>query len=214
MDISQAIAPKSDQLNAEDLIAGPITAQIQQVEVRQTTDQPISLFLVGHPRPWKPCKSVLRVMAAIWSTNSASWAGQSVTLYNDPDVKWAGKAVGGIRISHMTGLEKKRSFNLAVAKGKRAPVVIEPLNLQAPVQQEVQQPAVQRSQQPTQADVDHYGQLLQGVTTIEDLQTVWVQIPPEVKKMVTQAKDAKKSELASAPQEPAPQPAQDGIENF
>lgn len=129
-DVTQAIQPKSDQLNADDLIAAPLTAIIQQVDVKQTGEQPISVWLQGFPRPWKPCKSMARVLATAWGTDSSAWAGQGLTLYRDPSVRWAGVEVGGIRVSHMTGLQQPLSLSLTASRGKRKPFTVQPLNFQ------------------------------------------------------------------------------------
>ena len=50
-----------------------------------------------------------------------------MTLYADPDVKWAGTAVGGIRISHLSGIESQVMLMLSETKGKRKPIVVKPL---------------------------------------------------------------------------------------
>ncbi|MEC4833257.1 PD-(D/E)XK nuclease-like domain-containing protein [Mycobacteroides chelonae] len=67
MDISETIVPKSDQLNAEDLLVGPKTVTIKGVS-RGDADQPVKVALVefGDGRPFKPCKSMRRVMVAAW----------------------------------------------------------------------------------------------------------------------------------------------------
>jgi hypothetical protein len=127
-DVSEAIKPKSDQLNAEDLLGTTITAQITKVEVK-TGDQPISVWLTGHKRPWKPCKSMGRVMAFAWGRNSKDWEGKSVTLYCDPDVTWAGVKVGGIRISHLSDIPSTMDMSLTASRGKRKPYRVDKLQL-------------------------------------------------------------------------------------
>jgi hypothetical protein len=42
-------------------------------------------------------------------------------------VRFGGMDVGGIRVSHMTGIAKPLSLALAVSKGKRAMYVVQPL---------------------------------------------------------------------------------------
>ena len=129
-DVSMAIMPKSDQLNSDDLIAQPMTAIIQQVDVKQSGDQPISVWLQNFPRPWKPCKSMARVLATAWGTDSSAWAGQGLTLYREPSVRWAGVEVGGIRVSHMTGIQQPLQLSLTASRGKRSPFTVQPLNFQ------------------------------------------------------------------------------------
>lgn len=130
-DLSFTIKPKSDQLNADDLIAGPITVTVQAVNVSDSPDQPVAVVVGNGYQPYKPCKSMRRLMIAVWGKNDTDWIGQSATLYNDPSVTWAGQAVGGIRISHMTGLTKPFSVALTATRGKRKPFTVEPLQLPA-----------------------------------------------------------------------------------
>lgn len=130
-DLSFTIKPKSDQLNADDLIAGPITVTVQSVNVYESPDQPVSVVVGNGYQPYKPCKSMRRLMIAVWGKHDSDWIGQSMTLFNDPSVTWAGAAVGGIRISHMTGLTKPFSVALTATRGKRKPYTVEPLQLPA-----------------------------------------------------------------------------------
>ena len=130
--LAKAIEPKSDQLNSDDLITGPITVKITQVDINESAEQKVVIHYQGdNGKPYKPCKSMTRVMAEIWggADNGASFVGQSMTLYRDPKVKWAGVEVGGIRISHMTGIDRDTPVVVTQAKGKRQPVIIKPLKV-------------------------------------------------------------------------------------
>ena len=120
-----SIEPKSDQLNADDLIPGPITVTITGVR-RGDQEQPIIVDLDGL-RPYKPCKSMRRLMIAVFSDEPKKWVGHRMTLYNDPEVKWAGVKVGGIRISHMSGIGEPKTFLLTQTRGKKAEVTIFPI---------------------------------------------------------------------------------------
>lgn len=123
--IAKTIIPKSDQLNAEDLLTGPITITV--MDVRQgSAEQPVAI-MVADRQPYKPCKTMRKVLVALWGERAADWIGRRMTLYADPDVKWAGVAVGGIRISHLSHIEKAHVLMLSEAKGKRKPVTINPL---------------------------------------------------------------------------------------
>lgn len=128
-DVTQAIAPKSDQINADDLIQ-PRTIKITSVDVQPTPEQPITIHFEGdNGRPWKPCKTAARCLATIWGTNSAQWIGLHCTIFNDPTVTWAGAAVGGVRVSHMEGLDKPRTLQLTKTRGKKGAVTIQPLQV-------------------------------------------------------------------------------------
>jgi nitrogen fixation-related uncharacterized protein len=127
-DMEAAIKPKSDQLNADDLISGPRTITITAVNVRPGAEQPVSVRFEGdNGKPWRPCKSMCRVMVMAWGADSSQYAGQSVTLFRDPRVTWGGMEVGGIRISAMTGIDRDLSAVLTKSKSKREMVTIKRL---------------------------------------------------------------------------------------
>ena len=129
-DVTKAIQPKSDQLNSDNLITGPMTIKIRDVQVKNEPEQPIWIYFDGDDnKPWKPCKTAARCLASIWGANAAQWVGMSCTLYNDPTVTWGGAAVGGIRVSHMQGLDKPRTLQLTKTRGKKSAVVIKPLTM-------------------------------------------------------------------------------------
>lgn len=117
MSINELIQAKSDQLNADDLVAGPITVTITKVTVKKG-EQPVDVFITDH-KPFRPSKTCLRVMAHAWGDDETKWVGRSMTLFREPSVKWAGAAVGGIRISHMDGIESDFSITLAETRGKK-----------------------------------------------------------------------------------------------
>lgn len=127
-DMNAVIQPKSDQLNADDLIGGPRTITITRVELTPGTEQPVSVFFEGDGgKPYKSCKSMSRVMVYVWGNESKSYAGRSMTIYRDPDVTWGGMAVGGIRISHMSGITEPIVMALTATKKARKPYRVLPL---------------------------------------------------------------------------------------
>ena len=129
MDLTKSIEPRSDQLNADDLMAGPRTVTI--VEVRAgNAEQPVEVVTqeFGPGRPFKPSKSMRRVMVAAWGPESSVYPGRKMTLFRDPTIRFGKDAVGGIRISHMSHLEKAPlKIALTVTRGKRAPFVVQAL---------------------------------------------------------------------------------------
>lgn len=127
-DMRQAIIPKSDQLNADDLIAGNMTIKITGVTVKGGQEQPVSIHFEGdNGKPYKACKSMCRVMVAAWGPDSSKYVGRSMTLYRDPKVKWAGMEVGGIRISHMSDIPDDQVMALTVTRGSKKPYTVKPL---------------------------------------------------------------------------------------
>lgn len=129
-DLSATIVPKSDQLNADDLIAGPITITVSRVEVKPGDEQPASIHYEGG-RPYKPCKSMRRVLVQAWGPDAAVYAGRSMTLYRDPSVKWGGEEVGGIRIGAMSHIERDFSMALTATRGTRKPHRVKRLDVAA-----------------------------------------------------------------------------------
>lgn len=132
MDMSESIAPKSDQLNADDLLVGPMTVTIQEV-AQGNAEQPVNVHTVETPgRPYKPSKSMRRVMVAAWGRDAKAYAGQRMTLYNNPKIKFGGAEVGGIEISHMTGIESDLKVSLTATRGKKRLHTVKPLAAPAP----------------------------------------------------------------------------------
>lgn len=121
------IEPRSDQLNYDDVAGTTKTITVTSVK-RGTPDQPVTINYEGdNGRPYKPCKSMRRVLVWAWGEDGRAWAGRSMTLNGDPEVKFGGVKVGGIRISHLSHIDKTLELSLTVTKGKRAPYVVHPL---------------------------------------------------------------------------------------
>lgn len=120
-DISSTLAPKSDQQNYDDYVQGPRTVTVSGVNV-PGGDQPVHVELAEYPgRPYKPNKSMRRILAKGWGPKSEAWVGKRLTLFGNPDVIYAGKAVGGIEVSAMSDIDKPFSVQLTVTRGKKKP---------------------------------------------------------------------------------------------
>ena len=126
MDISDTLAPNSDQLDAVDLLGGPRTFTITKVS-KGSSEQPVNVHLAEFPRVWRPGKSMRRVLAACWGTDAATWTGRRVTLYCDESVTFGPDVVGGTRISHLSHIDKPRRIPLMVKRGKSATFTVQPL---------------------------------------------------------------------------------------
>ena len=131
MDISESLAPASDQLDAIELIAGPRTFQVERV-TKGSAEQPVNVHLIDFPRPWRPSKGMRRILAAGWGVDASKWAGRSVRLYFDPDVSFGKERTGGTRIAAMSHLDKPLSVPLLVTRGKSAMFTVQPLKVEAP----------------------------------------------------------------------------------
>ncbi len=131
-DLSQTIDPKSDQINADDLIAGPRTITVTRVVGNSDKDQPVSIFFEGDKgKPYKPCKSMRRVLVHLWGNDGGTYAGRSMTLVRDPKVKFGGIEVGGVRISHMSHIDTDTQLMLTSTRGKRDPYSVRKLVVQS-----------------------------------------------------------------------------------
>lgn len=176
-DMKQAIIPKSDQLNADDLIAGPMTIKITGVTVRGGQEQPVAISFEGdNGKPYKACKSMCRVLVTAWGPDSQKYAGRSMTLYRDPTVKWGGMEVGGIRISHLSDIEAPLTMALTVTRANKKPFTVRPLA----------------------ATEDHAARIARAADA-DALKEVWASIPKGERAQYEAAKDARKAALTSAP---------------
>lgn len=123
------IAAKSDQLNAEDLIGGPQTIRVTCVNVSDSSDQPVSISFEGDQgKPFKPCKTVRRLLVRVWGDDSSLYSGRSMSLYLDPEVKYGGMKVGGIRVSHVSHIEAPQSFFLTETRGRKRQITVKPID--------------------------------------------------------------------------------------
>jgi hypothetical protein len=132
MDITATLAPKSNQLNTDDLIAGSKTITITKV-VAGNPEQPVAIHFNGDEgKPWYPCKSMRRVLVAAWGADASQYVGRRVTLFRDPAVTYGGIQVGGIRVSHLSELDGPLSIALTVTRQRRSPYKVAPLPAAAP----------------------------------------------------------------------------------
>jgi len=133
-DFAKTIEAKSDQLNSDDLMAGPITVTITDVKVNTETDQqPVAISFTGdNGKPWKPSKSMRRALILKWGSDEKVFIGRSLTLFRDPTIRWAGQEVGGVSISHMTDMSDDTRFLLTSSRGQKKAMKIEHLKVKTP----------------------------------------------------------------------------------
>lgn len=127
MDITKTIEPRSDQANADDFLTGPRTFTIEKV-TRGSDEQPVDIHLIEFPgRPFKPGKSMRRVLVAAWGPDASTYVGRRLTLYCDPDITFGRDKVGGIRISELSHIDKPLAVALTVTRGRRSLFTVKPL---------------------------------------------------------------------------------------
>lgn len=147
MDMTATVAPKSDQMNADDLIGRNRTIKVTRVAISAGDDQPVSIFYEGDDgKPFKPCKSMRRVLINVWGGDANVYAGRRMTLHRDDKVVFGGLAVGGIRISHVSDITRDVTLALTDKRGSRKPYVVKPLPAEeaAPRQEPVDDAEVER----------------------------------------------------------------------
>ena len=113
MDITAALAPTSDQLDAVELVV-PRTFTIDsgsRLGMREGKTV-AEIRLVDFPRVWRPSKGMLDVLAKCWGVDGSAWVGRRVTLYNDPDVTYGKEKPGGVRISHLSHIDGPRDVTI------------------------------------------------------------------------------------------------------
>jgi hypothetical protein len=118
-------------LSVDDLIGDSKTITITKVAIRPGTEQPVTIFYDGdNGRPWKPCKTMCRVLVQAWGPDANHYVGRSVSLYKDAKVTWGGLAVGGIRISHLSHIDRKFITALTVTKGSKKAFEVDVLKME------------------------------------------------------------------------------------
>jgi hypothetical protein len=133
-DIRSTIIPRSDQLNFDQLILGPVVVTVTHVTAGNA-EQPIVVHYEGeNGRPYKPGLTMRRILALGWGSDSEQWVGRSMELYGDPTIRFGKETVGGIRISRMSHIPKAIEASLAVTKGKKAMNRVEPLRMSEALQ--------------------------------------------------------------------------------
>jgi hypothetical protein len=127
IDLSKTIQAKSDQLNADDLMGISKTIKVTKVSLLEG-EQPISIHYEGDEgKPFKPCKSMRRVLVRVWGNDGNAFVGKSMTVYRDDNVTFGGAAVGGIRISHMSGIDEPVVMSLTATRKSKKPFTVKPL---------------------------------------------------------------------------------------
>ena len=135
IDLSEGTKPKSDQLNADDLIGGPMTIEVTEVKDTGADQQRYWVHFVGdNGKPWKPCKSMLRVLVHLWGKDGTAYSGRRLTLFCDPTVTFGPDTTGGIRISHMSDIAQDTTVPLTVKRGKKKPYHVRKLASEKPKQ--------------------------------------------------------------------------------
>jgi hypothetical protein len=185
------LQPRSDQINADSLTAGPVVVTVTGV-VPGKASQPFDFELAEFPgRAYRPGVTMRRVIAAAWGRETDDYTGKRMELYTDPDVRFGKEQTGGIRISRMSGISKPVTIRAQTTRGKRAPFTVEPLPDAAP-----SSPV----QHLTESDIA-------ACTSIEELRGMWQAASPDVQQLIQQRVAELRAQVATMP---TPEPDEDG----
>jgi hypothetical protein len=99
---------KGEHLQAADFdkpytvkIVGVFTNEIEEANRKKKEKLTLTLSTVSGKaidRGWLISKTAAVCLAAMFGERAAGWKGKSVTLYKDPDVRFADEVTGGIRV--------------------------------------------------------------------------------------------------------------------
>lgn len=126
-DITDTLAPKSDQLDNVELSSGPRVFTVKSVDVKKDREQPVHVFFEEFPRPWKPGKNQRRVLGYCWGEKSRMWTGRRMKLMRDPDVTYGKDKTGGTRISELSHIEGPIDVPILISQGRPSTYHVEPL---------------------------------------------------------------------------------------
>lgn len=131
MDLSNALAPNSDQLDYADLAGSPprifTITEVGANGSELADQQPVNIRLAEFPRWWRPSKGMLRVLADNWGKDVTVWVGRRVELYGDPDVYFGKEKRGGTRISRLSHISSSKTTLVNPRGGRNAYWSVKPL---------------------------------------------------------------------------------------
>lgn len=126
-DIGETLAPKSEQLDAIDLLSGSRVFTITDV-TKGNAEQPVQIHFAEFPRPWRPGVTMRRLLFKLWGGKGGEYVGRQVELFNDETVTFGPDRTGGIRIRAMSHIGPKvRTETLPISRGKYGKFTVQPL---------------------------------------------------------------------------------------
>jgi hypothetical protein len=180
--LQQALAPKSDQLNADDLIAANKIIVISGVNINLGIEQKIIINYQGdNGKPWKPSKGMGRVLTEILGGDPDKWVGETVELFRNKEIRFGKEKCGGIQIAGMSAVRNVTTLLITTAKGKKSSITIQPIASAGNQQhQRVQAPAAQPEQPNAKREwaVKLKAAVNYGSIAVDE---VWVMVPVELR---------------------------------
>jgi len=183
------IKKNTDQLNYEDFLGG-ITRVVTIAGVKPgAKEAQYDIEIEGDDRYWRPPATILKLLVLAYSDETVNWVGKKAQLYGDPNVKMKGVKVGGIRVSHLSHIDKPLTASLTITRGQTGTFTIQPLP-DAPAT-----PAAPT--EPTEAEVT-------ACTDKDELGKMWKRSSPERRAQIEQrVADLNNEPTADADQDPA-----------
>lgn len=149
------IEPKSDQLNGDDLLLNDMILKFVDVKETDSEQQPLAIYYEGGKRPWKPCKTMRRLLAHVFkAATPRDIIGQSVRVYRDPTVRYGADDVGGIRIKEAS-IPAEITVVLTAKRGSKKAITVKPLT-NAPSTSEVAPELIEAGNQAAKQGVEIY----------------------------------------------------------
>lgn len=204
-DFASTTQAKSDQMNAVDLVGGPVAYRITGIKMTGSPEQPVSISVDGHKQPWKPSKTFRRVLLLLWpETSPDDWVGRDVVLWCDPEIKWAGEKVGGIAISHASHISERKVFALAESKSKRKTIIVDPYH--AAPEQAPQQPVFWPEEAFEKQFKNAEPKLMSGEKAADDIIAALEKKAPLTEGQKARIRRCKAEDIGTTFEEPDPEP--------
>jgi len=125
-DMTGTIAVNSDRLNADDLLIEPIDVTITAVTKIAGNGRGEKAKIAIPPHmPYIPAKGMCVGLILCFGKKRSGWIGKKIRLFRNPDVIYAGKAAGGIQISHAE-ISAPVTFMMAISRHVKVPFTILP----------------------------------------------------------------------------------------
>lgn len=123
-DLLAALAPNTNQLNADDLIS--IASLVVTIKGPVTVGDGKLNIPLEEVKPYRPSKGMGRILASMYGDRE-NWIGKKLRIYRDPDVRFGKNKVGGLKISEASHISSAQTHMVTVARAKKEPHVINPL---------------------------------------------------------------------------------------
>lgn len=143
IDLTKAIEADSDCIVAADLTGGTkIIAITNVVEIGGKDKKKVDIHYEGMDgKPFRPCKSMLRVMCQLWeTTDGQQFIGRGLELYREENCLYKGEKTPGVRICGMSHIAKPVTVLVQEKRGRGTQYEIRPLTPWSLVQEDAPSP--------------------------------------------------------------------------